>query len=179
MSISERQLLHFLSRTPFIDSAELARILGEPHATVHRALAGLLAEGITGRVSHGTAHLASSQRYHLTANGIRETAGFLGFDTPSDFVRAYPMSREWLTLLIRAFAGKYLVSNTAVFYHADIAALSQHLSEELGHLGAARQPAAQPVEAAASPSAARLEPINWAALGPRATVRRRFCLSSK
>ena len=25
----------------------------------------------------------------------------LGFDTPSDFVRAYPMSREWLTLLIR------------------------------------------------------------------------------
>ena len=25
----------------------------------------------------------------------------LGFATPSDFVRAYPMSREWLTLLIR------------------------------------------------------------------------------
>ncbi len=25
----------------------------------------------------------------------------LDFDTPSDFVRAYPMSREWLTLLIR------------------------------------------------------------------------------
>ena len=65
------------------------------------ALADLLADGITGRVGHGTAHLASSQRYHLTANGIRETAGFLGFETPSDFVRAYPVSREWLTLLIR------------------------------------------------------------------------------
>ena len=37
----------------------------------------------------------------LTANGIREAADFLGFDTPSVFVRAYPMSREWLTLLIR------------------------------------------------------------------------------
>ena len=101
MALSDRQLLAALSRTPFVDSAELALILGEPHATVHRALADLLADGITGRVSHGTAHLASSQRYHLTANAIRETAGFLGFETPSDFVRAYPMSREWLTLLIR------------------------------------------------------------------------------
>ena len=101
MAISERQLLDALSRTPFVDSTELAGILGEPHATVHRTLAGLLAEGIVGRVSHGTAHLTSSQRYHLTANGVREAANLLGFDTPSDFVRAFPMSREWLTLLIR------------------------------------------------------------------------------
>ena len=37
----------------------------------------------------------------LTAQGIGEAARVLGFETPSDFVRAYPMSREWLTLLIR------------------------------------------------------------------------------
>ena len=101
MAISDRQLLDALSRTPFVDSAELAGILGVPHTTVHRALTGLLAGGIVGRVSHGTAHLRSSQRYHLTASGVREAAGLLGFDTPSDFVRAYPMSREWLTLLLR------------------------------------------------------------------------------
>ncbi len=101
MALSDRQLLDALSRTPFVDSTELAGILGEPHATVHRNLADLLAEGIVGRVSHGTAHLPSSQRYHLTANGIREGAWTLGFDTSSDFVRAYPMSKEWLTLLIR------------------------------------------------------------------------------
>ena len=101
MAISERQLLDALSRTPFVDSTELAGILGEPHATVHRTLSNLLAEGIVGRVSHGTAHLPSSQRYHLTARGIRQAAQVLDFDTPSDFVRAYPMSREWLTLLIR------------------------------------------------------------------------------
>ena len=71
MPISDRQLLDALSQTPFVDSAELALILGEPHATVHRALTGLLADVIVGRVSHGTAHLPSSQRYHLTANGIR------------------------------------------------------------------------------------------------------------
>ena len=101
MTLSERQLLDALSRTPFVDSTELALILGEPHTTVHRVLTGLLAESIAGRVSHGAAHLPSSQRYYLTANGIRETAWALDFATPSDFVRTYPMSREWLTLLIR------------------------------------------------------------------------------
>ena len=43
MAISERQMLDALSRTPFVDSTELALILGEPHATVHRALVDLLA----------------------------------------------------------------------------------------------------------------------------------------
>ena len=101
MPLSERQLLDSLSRMPFIDSAELAGILGEPHATVHRGLTRLLADGIVGRVSHGTAHLPSSQRYYVTATGIRQASEVLGFTTPSDFVRAYPVSREWLALLIR------------------------------------------------------------------------------
>ena len=101
MALSARQMLDSLSRMPFADSAELASMLGEPHSTVHRALSGLLGDGIVGRVSHGTARLPSSQRYYLTANGIRGAAQVLGFDTPSDFVRPYPMSREWLTLLIR------------------------------------------------------------------------------
>ena len=101
MALPDRQLLDALSRMPFIDSGELAGIRVEPHTTIHCALTGQQAGGIVGRVSHGTALLPSSQRYHLTASGVRETAGFLGFDMPSDFVRAYPMSREWLALLIR------------------------------------------------------------------------------
>ena len=115
MSPSGQRLLDSLSRMPFIDSAELALILGEPHATIHRALTGLLADGIVGRVSHGTAHLPSSGRYFLTSQGIREAAGGLGFATPSDFVRAYPVSREWLTLLIRrmdAVASVYRLAAT-------------------------------------------------------------------
>ena len=101
MALSDRQLLDALSRMPFIDSVELALILGEPHSTIHRVLTDLLAEGIVGRVSHGTAHLPSSQRYYLTTKGIRQATGVFGIETPSDFVRAYPVSREWLTLLIR------------------------------------------------------------------------------
>ena len=101
MAISDLQLIDSLSRMPFIDTAELAEVLGEAHATVHRALTGLLADGTAGRVRHGAAHLPSSGRYFLTTQGIREAVVLLGFDTPSDFVRAYPMSREWLALLIR------------------------------------------------------------------------------
>ena len=101
MPFSDRHLLDALSRTPFIDSVELASILGEPHSTVHRWLSDLLADGVVGRVSHGIAHLPSSQRYFITANGIREATEVLDFDTPSGYVRVYPMSREWLTLLLR------------------------------------------------------------------------------
>ncbi len=104
MSLSDQQLLDALSRMPFVESTELALILGEPHATVHRRhrrMSELLDDGIVGKVTHGTIHLPSSGRYCLTTQGIREAADFLGFATPSDLVRAYPMSREWLALLIR------------------------------------------------------------------------------
>ena len=69
MVLSHEQLLDVLSRTPFADSVELALILGEPHSTAHRHLTGLRADGVVGRVSHGTAYLPSSQRYRLTARG--------------------------------------------------------------------------------------------------------------
>ena len=76
-------------------------ILGEPLATVHRALSGLLKDGLAQRVSHGTAHLPSSHRYYFTKKGIAEAADALGYDAPSELVRAYPVSRQWLTLLLR------------------------------------------------------------------------------
>ncbi len=66
-------------------------------------------------MSHGTAHLPSSRRYFLTGKGIREAAGVLGFATPSDFVRAYPMSKEWLTLLMRRMDAVASVHRLAAF----------------------------------------------------------------
>ena len=73
---------------PFVDSLELADILGEAHTTIHRWLTGLLADGIVRRVNHGTAYLPSSRRYYLTAEGISEATDILGFEAPADFVRA-------------------------------------------------------------------------------------------
>ena len=93
--------MHALARLPFIDAGELALILGEPLGTVHRALSAQLKHDLAGRVSHGTANLPSSQRYYLTRKGIAEAADALDYDAPSEFVRAYPVSRQWLALLIR------------------------------------------------------------------------------
>ena len=101
MALSERQFIDSLSRMPFVETLELANILGEPTTNVHRDLTELLSGGIVARVSHGNAQLPSSRRYYLTARGIGEAAGRLGYRTPSDFVHAYPVSREWLALLIR------------------------------------------------------------------------------
>ena len=65
-------------------------------------------------MSHGTAQLPLSQRYYLTSKGIGEAAGFLGFETASDFVRSYPISREWLALLIRQMDAVAAVYRIAV-----------------------------------------------------------------
>ena len=114
VSLRER-ILDALARLPFIDSGKLALILSEPLATVHRALTALLKDGLSQRVSHDTAHLPSSHRYYLTGKGIAEAADVLGLDAPSDFVRAYPVSRQWLTLLLRrmdAVASVYRLAAT-------------------------------------------------------------------
>ena len=90
MALSDRQLLHSLSRMPFIDVAELPRVLGEAPTAVHCGLTDLLVDGIVGRVSHGTAYLHSSRRNLLTTHGVGEATGVLGFETPSDFRARLP-----------------------------------------------------------------------------------------
>ena len=127
MALSDRQLLDALGCLPFVDSTELALILGEPHTPVHRALSNLLADGIAGRVSHGTTYLPSSQRCYLTTSGIRQAAELLGFATPSDFVRAYPMSREWLTLVIRRMDAVASIYRLASSFSPGIDGLRSHV----------------------------------------------------
>ena len=115
MATSRDRILESLARLPFTDAGELAIILGEPLATVHRALIALLKDGMAQRVSHGTAYLPSSHRYYLAGNGTGAAADALNYEAPSDFVRAYPVSRQWLTLLLRrmdAAASVYRVTAT-------------------------------------------------------------------
>ena len=74
-----------------------------------------------------TAHLPSSHRYYLTANGIGEAAGLLGLATPSDFVRAYPMSREWLALFIRRMDSVAAVYRLAASISPGTGSLRSHV----------------------------------------------------
>ena len=127
MALSDRQLFAALSRTPFVDTAELADILGEAHATIHRGLTNLLTAGSVGRASHGTAQLPASRRYYLTAHGIGEAASSVGFSTPSEFVRAYPVSKEWLALLIRRMDAVAAVYRLAATLSPGIDGLRSHV----------------------------------------------------
>ena len=76
MAFSDRQLFDAL-RMASIDSAELAGIMDEPNATVHRWLSDLWQTASLGGASHITAHLPLSGKYCLTAKGIRQ-AGDVG-----------------------------------------------------------------------------------------------------
>ena len=69
MTLSDRQLLDSLSRTPFVDSKEFALILGEPHATVHRALTDLLTEGIVMRFD-ATITLHGGRSFGVVRQGL-------------------------------------------------------------------------------------------------------------
>jgi len=93
MASSRERILDALARLPFIDAGELALILGEPSATTHCALSALLKDSLAQRLSHGTSRLLSSHRYYLSGKDIGEAANVLGFDAPSDLVRAYPEFR--------------------------------------------------------------------------------------
>ena len=55
------------------------------------------------------------------------TAQVLDFDTPSDFVRAYPVSREWLTLLIRRMDAVAAVYRLAASMSPGIDGLRSHV----------------------------------------------------
>ena len=66
------------------------------------------------------------------------TVGF--FDLGMDSLMAVELRNR----LNRAFADVYTVPNTAVFDYPDIAALAGHLVEELGEVGSAPAPQAQP-----------------------------------
>ena len=61
------------------------------------------------------------------------------------------MAVELRNRLNRAFAGEYVVSNTAVFDYPDISTLARYLAEELGQLGEGRGTSPAPETAAPAP----------------------------
>ena len=75
MAISDRQLLDALSRTSFVDSTELALILGEPHATVHRTLSSLLAESRAGW-SNGNSSSKDGGNSHICSRSMSRSGIF-------------------------------------------------------------------------------------------------------
>ena len=65
------------------------------------------------------------------------------------------MAVELRNRLNRAFAGEYVVSNTAVFDYPDISTLARYLADELGQLDGGDETAPTPETAAPTPAPAR------------------------
>lgn len=88
-----------LSRNPFIDARALAGVTGRPRSQVYDTLKALFEAGLAGRVRHSTVLLPSVFRYYATPEGISETNAALNLSM-SECLRAYPVSREWMRILI-------------------------------------------------------------------------------
>ena len=93
------QLLADLSQHPLTDASELARLTGQPCSTIYDALNALFDAGLAGRVRHGTSYLPASFRYYPTLRGIVAASAALR-SSPSRYVHSYPISREWMRILI-------------------------------------------------------------------------------
>ena len=85
MTLSDRQLFHHIIRMPLVDARELALVLGESLAMVHRAQSGLLADGIAGPVSHGTSHPFVTSRQDDRCDGNR----------PAPYLAETSQGRPW------------------------------------------------------------------------------------
>lgn len=102
-----------LSKNAFIDAPSLAGITGKALFTVVNDLEALVEDGLIGCVKHSTVHLPEALRYYLTPKGLAAASAALGCDSPDEYVRDYPMSKEWLRILIErmdAVAGIYALA---------------------------------------------------------------------
>lgn len=98
-----------LRELPFIDARPLACVTGRPRSEVYGALKDQVEAGLVGRVRHGTVHLPEVGRNYLTSEGIAAASAALNLSV-SEFLRAYPVSKEWTHLIIGrmdAVAGIY------------------------------------------------------------------------
>ncbi|MCY3941691.1 MAG: SDR family NAD(P)-dependent oxidoreductase [Gammaproteobacteria bacterium] len=80
------------------------------------------------------------------------TVGF--FDLGMDSLMAVELRNR----VNRAFAGEYVASNTAVFDYPDITQLAGHMAEQLGDLGTAPAPQAEPTPEPRPQPGPRVEP---------------------
>ena len=127
MPLSDRQLLDSLSRMPLMDSAELAGILGEPHTTVPPLL--VQPDGGRHRRAGQPRHRPPAVEPEIPPDGQRNRRDGPGPRLPDalGFVRAYPMSREWLTLLIRRMDATASIYRLAASMSPGIDGLRSHM----------------------------------------------------
>ncbi|MBI4219493.1 MAG: replication-relaxation family protein [Chloroflexi bacterium] len=99
-SIPEANISRWLLKTPLASPREIACFMGASESTVYRAIRELEVAGFVSWVLAGSPEVPLARRYWLTPSGIRNVALADG-TTPDELLKSYPISREWLQVLLR------------------------------------------------------------------------------
>ena len=95
----EAELLRALASMPFLDRTDMVTVSGWSRGAVYDAVDRLDAGGFCDAVTHATDLFPPTERFHLTAAGLRRLAG--EEDTSLDeLVRAHPVSARWRRILM-------------------------------------------------------------------------------
>ena len=100
----ESAILRALAEMPFIDRLELAAVTGRSRGAVYDAVARLDADGCCQAVPHGTGLFPASERFHLTADGLRRLAEQEG-QSLGELLRLHPVSEGWRRILLERLDG--------------------------------------------------------------------------
>ncbi len=99
MNAVDSQLLGLLAEAPFIDRLELAALSGRSRAAVYQSLDRLAEAGLVDSIGHASEHIARTQRYSLTANGVRRLAQAQDRSV-AQLLRDLPVSHQWRRLML-------------------------------------------------------------------------------
>ena len=109
----ERDLLALLGEAPFLDRLEAAALSGWSRGAVYGAMESLREAGLVASLPHASELIAPTQRYSLTAAGLRRLADEEGRSLP-ELLRARPLTAHWRRLLLErldAVAAVYRVAS--------------------------------------------------------------------
>ena len=92
-------ILRLLSETPFLSRAELATFVSSSVSGVYKAVERLKLAGLVASLPYASEHQHHAERFHLTADGIREAACLQEVDV-NEFLQTRPVSSQWQRLLL-------------------------------------------------------------------------------
>ena len=101
MNLTARNLtaMRRLASMPFLDRLELAAVSGIPDRTTYEAVDALERQGLAVSISHATDLLRTTQRYCLSAPGLRRLAELEGVGL-DEMLRTHPVSVQWRRILM-------------------------------------------------------------------------------
>ena len=92
-------ILRLLSEMPFLSRAELGTFVSSSVSGVYKAVERLDLAGLVASLPHTTEGQRHTQRFYLTADGVRETARLQEVDV-DELLRTRPVSSQWHRLLL-------------------------------------------------------------------------------